>query len=96
MEFKSGSKKTGFVITIIAGISNNALIRQEKIETTTNTPKKRRGAKLEKINTEKPTITEKALNTIPRPVVFSVTIIACFISATLAYSSLYRHKKWMV
>lgn len=73
---------------IIAGISNKALIRHEKIETTTNTPKNRRGAKLENIKTEKPTITEKALITIPLPAVFKVLKIADLLLYDFAYSAL--------
>ena len=91
-----GSKNRGLVTTITAGISSKALIKQEKIETTTNTPKKRSGAKLEKIRIEKPTITEKALKIIPLPAVFNVFTIACFPSLKSAYSDLYLHKKCIV
>ena len=93
---KPGCKKRGLVTVINAGINNRALIRQEKMDTTINTPKKRSGAKPEKINAAKPTITEKALKTMPLPEVFNVLEMAVPVSRHFAYSSLYRHKKWMV
>lgn len=93
MSIKSGSKNRGLLKVMIAGISNKALIRQEKIEIVTNPPKKRRGAKLENNSTENPTITETALITIPLPAVFKVFVIANLLFPDNAYSLLYRHKK---
>jgi hypothetical protein len=53
----------------MAGISTSALIRQVVMEITTNPPKKRRGAKLERVSARNPIITERALIIIPRPAV---------------------------
>lgn len=51
------------------GTSNNALIKHIVIEITIRALKKRSGAKFENAKAVNPTITEPALNIMPRPAV---------------------------
>jgi hypothetical protein len=52
-----------------AGMSSIPPIKQAKIMTTISNPKNRTGRNEEKSKAAKPMMTEKALKTIPRPVV---------------------------
>jgi len=60
----------------IAGIKIKALIRQSIKESMIRNPKERTRGKAEKNKTEKPSITAKALITIPLPMVFRAILMA--------------------
>ncbi len=62
----------------------------------TRKPKNRIGAKAENGNTLNPIITESALKAIPLPVVVKVLITASLSDSPRIFSSLYRHRKWIV
>ncbi len=70
------SRNLGFTKMTIEGIRINALTRHVVIDITTSAPKKRRGAKLDRVSTRNPIMTEMALITMPRPVVVRVFNVA--------------------
>lgn len=82
----------GFVNIQIAGTKINAEIRHKNIETMIRNAKDRIKGKADKNNTEKPTITEKALIIIPLPVVFKLMLIASGYDLPLVNSVFNRQK----
>jgi hypothetical protein len=71
-----GSRNLGFSTIQIDGTTIRAPIRHAKIDTITRRPKNLTGIKVEKSSAINPIITEKALKTIPLPVVVRVFFTA--------------------